>query len=143
MKKDYSGDKCKCGHQRNSHGRSDSINYTEGACFVGTCKCKHFMFDDSVGKNTQNCNVCRSCGIAANVLVCLQRYGRSPKELAFSVSTFHEGKCGICGDTCPVTEQRDFFYPDFSLIDKVVEFLQADVPPELPPGDGRRAGWFD
>lgn len=37
---------CKCGHRRDSHGPSYSINYTGGVCFKGagcTCKCLHFL----------------------------------------------------------------------------------------------------
>ena len=31
-----------------------------------------------------------------------------------SVSTFHEGdRCGVCGEAKPVTEPRDFGYPNF------------------------------
>lgn len=60
--------------------------------------------------------VCAECGISANVLTCLYRYGAPPKQLAFSVSTYHVGKCDWCGEKKPVTETRDFFYPDFNLL---------------------------
>lgn len=69
-------------------------------------------------------NICGECGITANVLTCLQRYGAPPKKLSFTISTFHEGVCGVCGETKHVTEARDFFYPDFSLISKVVNLLK-------------------
>lgn len=57
--------------------------------------------------------VCRDCGITANILTALQRYGQPPYEMAFSVSTFHEGQCDWCGQQRPITQVRDFFYPDF------------------------------
>lgn len=61
--------------------------------------------------------VCNSCGISANVLTCLKRYGRSPLKLSFSISTFHKGMCQVCGDEdIHVTEPRDFFYPEFELL---------------------------
>lgn len=68
--------------------------------------------------------VCRECGTTANVLTCLQRYGQPPQNLAYSVSTFHEGRCDFCHAKKPVTQTRDFFFPDFSLIGKAVNFLQ-------------------
>lgn len=36
-------DNCKCGHQRKRHGKSHSINYTEGMC--QDCKCKGFCME--------------------------------------------------------------------------------------------------
>ncbi len=60
--------------------------------------------------------VCRECGISANVLTCLNKYGKPPKKLAFDVSTFYKDKCDYCGDLKYVTQVRDFFYPDFSLL---------------------------
>lgn len=35
---------------------------------------------------------------------CGKKYGRSVPELA----TLHEGVCGVCGESGPVTEPRDF-----------------------------------
>ena len=32
-------------------------------------------------------------------------------------STFHEGKCGVCGLITMITEPRDFGYPDISKKD--------------------------
>ena len=61
--------------------------------------------------------VCRECGISANVLTCLKKFGQRPMQLAFSVSTFHTSTCDVCGSKdVPVTEPRDFFHPDFSLL---------------------------
>jgi hypothetical protein len=59
---------------------------------------------------------CNDCGIEANRLTCLRKYGAEPKQKKFSVSTYHEGKCGACGEVKMVTESRDFFHPDFSLL---------------------------
>ncbi len=64
-------------------------------------------------------NICRVCGIAANVLTCLAKYDDMPKALAYEVSTMHLGTCDICQRSdISVTEQRDYFYPDFRLINK-------------------------
>jgi len=48
--------------------------------------------------------VCGSCGLEASG-------GKS-----FSVSTFHLGKCGVCGKFTGVTEPRDFHSPDFGEV---------------------------
>lgn len=61
-------------------------------------------------------NVCSACGITANYLTCLQKYAKPPIKKAFSVSTFHTAICDICQEKTGVTEVRDFFYPDFTLI---------------------------
>lgn len=61
--------------------------------------------------------MCVSCGISANVLTCLKRYGKRPNKLAFDLSTMHTGKCDVCDEETSVTEPRDFFNPDFSLLD--------------------------
>lgn len=60
--------------------------------------------------------VCRQCGIAANTLSCLIKFGRPPLKEIISVATFHIDKCDVCGGVKSVTEARDFFYPDFSLL---------------------------
>lgn len=65
--------------------------------------------------------VCSACGITANYLTCLKKYGRPPLKKAFDISTFHEGKCQVCGKNTLVTEPRDYFYPDFSLIFKKIK----------------------
>lgn len=64
-------------------------------------------------------NVCRECGISANVVTCLKLYGKPPKQLAYQISTYHQAKCDWCGKRKQVTEARDFFYPDFSLLDTI------------------------
>ena len=64
-------------------------------------------------------NVCYECGVSANVLTCLKKYGMPPKKLCFDVSTYSLGyKCDYCGKKKDTTEVRDFFYPDFSLLAK-------------------------
>lgn len=60
--------------------------------------------------------VCRECGLEANRLTCLKKYGAEPLKAAFDVSTFHDGVCGACGEKKAVTEPRDYFYPDFTLL---------------------------
>lgn len=71
---------------------------------------------DSNNLKTEIHWVCSDCGIEANRLTCLKKYGREPKKEAFSISTFHKGKCDFCGEIKDITQTRDFFYPDFNLI---------------------------
>jgi hypothetical protein len=68
-------------------------------------------------------HVCRECGVTANVLTCLKKFQSRPDQLSFTVSTYHDAECDYCGEKRPVTELRDFFYPDFSLIDEVIKKL--------------------
>lgn len=60
--------------------------------------------------------VCDGCGIEANRLTCLKKYGQAPIKNKFDVSTYHKSKCDVCNKYELVTEPRDFFYPDFSLL---------------------------
>jgi len=69
---------------------------------------------DSNNPQTPLRNVCRQCGLAANTLTCLKRYGQLPKKPCFDCSTIHLGICDFCKLEKMVTETRDFFYPDFS-----------------------------
>lgn len=61
-------------------------------------------------------NVCDDCGIEANRLTCLKKYGKEPRKPKFTASTYHSGTCDVCGEVRAVTQARDFFYPDFSLL---------------------------
>lgn len=61
-------------------------------------------------------NVCDDCGLEANRLTCLKRYGAEPLKKKFDISTYHQGKCDFCGKIKPITEVRDFFYPEFDLL---------------------------
>lgn len=70
---------------------------------------------DSNNFNSTIYNVCSDCGIEANRLTCLKKYGREPLKAAFDISTFHKGVCDFCKKEKSITEARDFFYPDFSL----------------------------
>lgn len=71
---------------------------------------------DSSRLNSAINTCCRECGLEANRRTCLKKYGAEPKKAAFDVSTFHKGKCDWCGKIKSVTQARDFFYPDFSLL---------------------------
>lgn len=62
--------------------------------------------------------VCYPCGAAANVLTCLAKYGDLPYKAAFDNSTYNHSICDVCGRDTQVTEARDFFYPDFTLLNK-------------------------
>jgi hypothetical protein len=79
---------------------------------------------DSNDLKTTIHHVCYGCGVTANVLTCLQRYGQPPKQLCYSISTYHKATCDFCKEEKEVTETRDFFYPDFGLIPKVVTSLK-------------------
>jgi hypothetical protein len=74
-------------------------------------------------KTKEISNVCFECGVTANCLTCLKKYGKPPRQAAFLLSTWHKAQCDYCGDECDVTEVRDFYHPDFSLIEKVAKFL--------------------
>lgn len=81
---------------------------------------------DSNSPTTKIHQVCAECGIAANVLTCLKKFGQRPKQLCFEVSTYHRGMCDNCQEFKEVTETRDFFYPDFSLLVPVAGFLRKN-----------------
>jgi len=49
--------------------------------------------------------ICQECGT-----ILLKQAQNSGKK-QFAVSTWHIGKCDVCGETKPVTEARDFGYP--------------------------------
>lgn len=65
--------------------------------------------------------VCSACGITANYLTCLKKYGNPPKKACFDCSTFHENICDMCGKKTEVTEVRDYFYPNFELLEKLIK----------------------
>ena len=65
--------------------------------------------------------VCSACGITANYLTCLKKYGQPPLKPSYIISTYHDGICDCCGRKTMVTEARDFFYPDFSLITRKIK----------------------
>lgn len=48
--------------------------------------------------------VCRECGLSAS--------GKKA-DGALLVSTFHQGKCDVCGKIIAVTEPRNYGYPKF------------------------------
>lgn len=63
--------------------------------------------------------ICTQCGLVANFMTCMAKYGKPPIKEAFDVSTFHIGTCDCCRrENIYVTQDRDFFYPDFKLINK-------------------------
>jgi len=66
--------------------------------------------------------VCYECGVTANVLTCLKKYKAPPKKLCYDVSTCCEGICDVCKEEKSVSSPRDFFYPDFSLLQKKLDF---------------------
>jgi hypothetical protein len=68
--------------------------------------------------------ICWECGTTANALTCLKRYGVPPLKVAFSVSTWGVGECRICKRETEVTEERDFFYPEFELIEEIVRYFK-------------------
>lgn len=61
-------------------------------------------------------NVCSECGGLANYVTCMAKYGHPPKKDKREIMTFSVGRCEYCGRVTYVTEERDFFYPNFELI---------------------------
>ena len=61
-------------------------------------------------------NTCFECGKLANYVTCMACYGRPPEQEAFACSTTSMGVCKWCGRKTAVTEERDFFFPNFGLI---------------------------
>jgi hypothetical protein len=66
---------------------------------------------------------CHECGSTASILTALKKYGQPPEKIKSTLSTYHEGICDNCGKRKVVTEARDYFSPDFSLIARVVQEL--------------------
>lgn len=64
-------------------------------------------------------NVCKDCGVEANRLTCLKKYGYPPRKKMYDAPTFWVGKCDVCGETKAITGSRDYFSPDFSLLRKL------------------------
>jgi hypothetical protein len=62
--------------------------------------------------------VCDACGLEANRLTCLKKYGAEPLKPKFDVSTYHLGICDVCGKEKNVAAARDFYYPNFDLLVK-------------------------
>lgn len=62
--------------------------------------------------------VCYRCGVNANVLTNIKKHGKCPYKLSYNISTFHKGICDCCEEITSITEVRDFFHPDFSLLQK-------------------------
>lgn len=65
--------------------------------------------------------VCYECGVSANVLTCLKKYGNRPNKLHYTVSTYHIDKCDFCEEEKMITEVRDFFFPNFELLYKQIK----------------------
>lgn len=64
-------------------------------------------------------HVCSRCGTMAHVATDLAKGVPFERiKPCYEVSTFHWGLCDCCGLDTYVTEVRDFFYPDFDLINK-------------------------
>jgi rRNA maturation protein Nop10 len=57
-------------------------------------------------------DVCTPCGVTANTMACVKKYGERPLKDCFTTSTMHEGQCDVCGTNTYVTNPRCFFYPD-------------------------------
>lgn len=61
--------------------------------------------------------VCYKCGIRANDLTCIKKYGKPADKKCFDCSTgLLNAPCDICGEVGMVIPSRDFFYPDFELL---------------------------
>lgn len=75
--------------------------------------------------------VCHECGVSARVLTMLKQVGNPPTKLCHTVSTYHTARCDVCMKTKSVTQPRDFFYPDFTLLLKVMQKFNAKRQKEI------------
>lgn len=82
-------------------------------------------------RNEYPYKVCFRCGITANVLTCLKRYGKPPLQNKSAISSVWIGECGCCGEETEVTEVRDFYHPDFQLIKQVVKHFNRKEGDEM------------
>lgn len=73
-------------------------------------------------------SVCYECGTTANALTCLKRYGNVSKKLHYGISTMSNGVCDYCGKKGGVTSVRDYFFPDFELIQKFLNVFSKKKP---------------
>lgn len=71
--------------------------------------------------------VCDECGIEANRRTCLKKYGKEPTKPKFSLSTYALRVCDWCHKEKPTTEVRDYFFPDFSLMERPINNQQNSV----------------
>lgn len=62
--------------------------------------------------------VCHECGVTANVLTCLKKHKTPPKKLCYEVSTWSLDFYDICRQEKSVSSPRNYFHPDFSLLQK-------------------------
>lgn len=70
-------------------------------------------------KSSEIYHVCSRCGTLAHVATELARGVKlSNIKPRCAISTFHHGICDCCGHETSVTEVRDFYYPDFALINR-------------------------
>lgn len=62
--------------------------------------------------------VCSDCWIEASKLTWKNKFpwAREPEKYSFDVSTFHKWNCDFCKKEKSITQTRDFFYPDFNLL---------------------------
>ena len=44
---------CRCGHRRDEHTVSTSVNYTEGFCMTPSCRCQWFLMADGQPMETR------------------------------------------------------------------------------------------
>lgn len=71
--------------------------------------------------------ICDRCGAVANIIDKFKANGTLPHRIKFTMSTMHEAECDFCGDFGPVTEARDFFYPDFTLLKEWINDTYAKI----------------
>lgn len=73
---------------------------------------------DSNNIKTTIHHVCRECWEEASRLTWKKKFPKAiePEKYCFDVSTFYTKICDFCKEEKPVTETRDFFYPDFNLL---------------------------
>jgi len=73
-----------------------------------------------------------------------QECGSKESKKQFYMSTWHKGKCEVCGEEKKVTQPRDFYYPNFggggmtkTTIDKLLDGLWDSVAERICRADAK------
>ena len=72
---------------------------------------------DSSNPDTTIHNVCSECGLKASEATFKKKWIKSV-QYCHLVSTYHKWICDYCKEEKSVTQTRDFYYPDFNLIEQ-------------------------
>lgn len=119
MKKGTEYDQCGCGHSRKYHGKSKSINYTEGKCRL--CKCENFVI-------TNLSNFSKAIAIVKQYIYIKPKDDQKLKDALFEIdqlyqpteeSTYAE-KNGICKNIINILR-------DFTNDEELIAEIETDL----------------